>query len=210
MNNLKIFTDIYSYSRWTDDINDKFSSGLGSILPEFVDPYIQSINKFVKSLNYKPSVFDLGCGNFDVGSKLRPLFDTYYAGDVVEYLIQHNREKFKNLDVDFFVVDAEIDNLPNADIVMIRQVFQHLSNNTIQIILNKLKKYKYVILTEHDSSDIVEYNLNKITGSDIRYPTSAVDISRAPFNYSCKSVTNICIAEYKFIGGFLKTTVYEN
>ena len=210
MNNSKIFTDIYSHSRWTNNIEDKFNSGLGSSLDEFVDPYVQAINKLVESLEYTPSVFDLGCGNFNVGSKLRPLFIDYYAGDIVEYLIENNKEKFKNLNVNFLVVDAEVDNLPDADIVMIRQVFQHLSNNTIQIILNKLKKYKYVIITEHDSSNIVEYNLDKITGPGIRYPTSAVDISQTPFNYSYKSAMIICIAKHKSVEGFLKTIVYEN
>lgn len=210
MNNSQIFTEIYSHSRWTDDANDKFNSGLGSSLGAFVDPYIQAIDKFVTGLDYKPSVFDLGCGNFNVGSRLRPLFGTYHAGDVVEYLIERNKQYFNNLDVYFAVVDAEHDDLPDADIIMIRQVLQHLSNSTIQTILNKLKKYKYVIITEHDATESITYNLDKITGPDIRHPISAVDITCPPFNYFAKSATEICTAKHETFEGVLRTIVYEN
>ena len=46
-------------------------------------------------------------------------------------------------------MNALNDNLPIADIIMIREVFQHLSNANINKILNKIKKkYKFLILTE--------------------------------------------------------------
>lgn len=210
MNNSKIFNEIYSNSRWTDDVTNKFSSGAGSTLPMFVDPYIEAIEKFTRTLDYKPNVFDLGCGNFNVGSKIRHLFNEYHAGDVVEYLVERNKQVFKNLDVNFFVFDAEHDDLPLADIVFVRQVFQHLSNGTIQSILNKLKKYKYIILTEHYSHSEVEFNLDKITGPDTRYPNSAVDITNPPFNYTAKSQAELCMIDCKQFGGLLRTIVYEN
>ena len=210
MNNSKIFTEIYSHSRWTDDINDKFSSGTGSSLDELVVPYVEAINKFILTLGYKPNIFDLGCGNFNIGSKIRHLANQYYAGDVVEYLIERNKKVFDELNVNFFVLDAETDILPDADIVIVRQVFQHLSNDSIKKILIKLRKYNYIIITEHKPENLTSPNLDKISGPDTRNPNSYVNIEKSPFNHQYKSKTVLSSVPCKGYGGMLETVVYEN
>ena len=55
-------------------------------------------------------------------------------------LIDHNKKKFKQYDVDFRVLDITKNDLPEAEICFLRQVLQHLSNNSILSFIRLLKK----------------------------------------------------------------------
>jgi hypothetical protein len=39
--------------------------------------------------------------------------------------------------------------LPDGDIVFLRQVLQHLNNSQISRVVQKLYRYKFLVLTEH-------------------------------------------------------------
>lgn len=146
------FTTVYMNGLWgnSNDPTDTYYSGTGSHVENIVLPYIKVIEQFLNTHDKKLDVVDLGCGDFAVGSRIRKLCGNYIACDVVEPLIFRNREKYKELNVDFRVLDLATDALPNGEVVFIRQVLQHLSNNQIATVLPKLQeKYKYLILTEH-------------------------------------------------------------
>lgn len=209
MNNTSIFSNIYLNKLWGSAIDDIYCSGDGSRDTDFTSPYCKSIEKFITSLGYKPDALDIGCGNFLVGSQIRKYFNEYKAIDVVPHVIENNKNMYKTLDVDFINADAEIDELPNADIVMIRQVFQHLSNETISSILQKLKKYKYLILTEHLPIGNFTPNMNMATNAGCRYPESGVIITEEPFNFSYIEKQEICAVDGKEYGGIIVTTVYK-
>ena len=108
----------------------------------------------------------------------------YTGADLVEDMLAHHREKYGNEKTRFVVLNAIKDELPQAELVTIRQVLQHLSNAQIQEILNKLSAFKYVIITEHMlTSDNVVPNLDKIPGPHIRTRVlSSVFIDKPPFN----------------------------
>jgi len=89
------------------------------------------------------------------------------------------------LDVDFRVLDITNDALPKADVAIIRQVLQHLSNEQIlQALPRILSAYKYVILTEHlPAREGFEPNVDKPAGPDIRLGIdSGIVLRRPPFN----------------------------
>ncbi|MDP5081560.1 MAG: SAM-dependent methyltransferase, partial [Winogradskyella sp.] len=78
-----------------------------------------------------------------------------------------------------------------ADCVILRQVLQHLSNDEIGGIIEKLIKYKYIILTEHLPTGRFTPNRNVISGQAIRLKQdSGVDLLEPPFNLNI-------ITEYK-------------
>lgn len=108
----------------------------------------------------------------------------YTGGDVVRDLIEHHQSKFQNTTTHFIHLNAINDELPDADLITIRQVLQHLNNNQIQKILGKLSKFKYVLITEHVPITLdAEYNLDKIAGPHIRMRVnSGVFIDKPPFN----------------------------
>tara|TARA_B110000014_G_scaffold250019_1_gene225865 strand:- start:290 stop:1042 length:753 start_codon:yes stop_codon:yes gene_type:complete len=215
MNNNEIFKKIYLEKLWcpeNEKKNFKFYSGIGSHSPELFNKYISSVKDFILSLHTKPNVVDLGCGDFAIGSKIRKFCNNYIAADIYDELIQFNKEKYKDLNVDFRIFDITQDLLPSADICFVRQVLQHLSNESINNFIKLSKnKYKYLIVTEHFpiSKNFVA-NIDKPTGWDIRYyDNSAVDLTASPFNLKTISDVNLCEIYSDTIEGVLKTRLLQ-
>ena len=131
-------------------LNTPTFSGDGSI-PEVVEPYVSSVRTF---LSQRPpsDVVEIGCGDFAVASRLIDLARTYTACDVVPELIERNRRMFVRDNLTFRAIDAVTDPLPPGDLVIVRQVFQHLRNDQIQAILRKFARYRTWIISEHVSS----------------------------------------------------------
>ena len=71
MKNEQIFAEIYNKKIWTPAKEKKFHrfySGIGSSHNEFVETYLEKMREFLNSCSIKPSVVDLGCGDFLIGS----------------------------------------------------------------------------------------------------------------------------------------------
>jgi SAM-dependent methyltransferase len=206
----QIFSDIYNKSLWGGgkDINEPFFSGDGSRDNYLVSTYVTAIKDFLKSFPCLPKVVDLGCGDFYVGSKIRPLCGSYIACDIVNELIEFNKHKYKSLNVDFRNLNLVVDQLPVGDIAFIRQVLQHLSNGEIlQIIPKLLHSYKYIVVTEHlPSAESFTHNIDKATGPDIRLKSSSgVVLTSPPFNLKVYFESTLC--DVKCFGGVIRTTV---
>jgi hypothetical protein len=208
----EIFSAIYEEGAWgqSKDPATPFYSGSGSHDASISSAYIQSVHGFLGTFSKKPSAVDFGCGDFAIGSQIRPLCGQYIACDIVPKLIDFNKNKYQNLDVDFRLVDLVSDDHPRAEIVFIRQVLQHLSNLDIQQIIPKIKaNYKYLVLTEHlPSTAEFPHNKDIPTGSDFRLNSgSGVVITSAPFNLDAAEEHVLCeIPQY---AGVIRTTLYK-
>ena len=102
-----------------------------------VDSYVKCVKNFLTNLPKKPVVVDLGCGDFNIGQHFLTLSERYIGCDVVPSLIEFNKKKYISKNLSFVHLDAAKDELPEGEIVIIRQVLQHLSNSQIQEVLNK-------------------------------------------------------------------------
>jgi SAM-dependent methyltransferase len=206
------FTKIYEEGVWgkSHDPARKYFSGSGSHDEQVVALYVQAISLFLQSMKAKPSVVDLGCGDFNVGSQVRHLCQRYTACDIVEPLIEFNKTKYNDLEVDFKVLDLATDALPPADVVFVRQVLQHLSNDMIQRALPKIgANYKYLVLSEHlPSSTKFKPNIDKPSGPDNRLSLlSGVVLTAEPFNLTVMQSQVLC--EVHEAGGVIVTTCYQ-
>lgn len=169
-----------------------FYSGEGSYDPLIVEPYLNALYRFFKN-QHPMEICDLGCGDFNLGQKLLPFATRYIAIDIVPELIERNKRKFSAMPADFYCLNAAKDELPKAEVLIIRQVLQHLSNKEITLILPKLKEYKYVFLTEHLPNGDFVPNLDIISGQGTRLKHgSGVDITAEPFLFSCECSELIC------------------
>ncbi|WP_339873281.1 class I SAM-dependent methyltransferase [Olleya marilimosa] len=199
---------VYKMNLWGRNASE-FYSGEGSHNPELVNPYIEAIVSFLKTLNTPISVCDLGCGDFNIGSKLFKYTSKYFAIDIVPELIDHNKSNFKANNLSFSSLDIAKDDLPPADCALIRQVLQHLSNAEVQNILNKLQAYKYVIITEHIPTFDFIPNLDIISGQGIRLKKqSGLDVLKAPFNFKVTSQEELLTINLKDGKGKIVTTKY--
>lgn len=202
----EIFSLIYKDKMWGG--SDDFYSGHGSADPQIVEPYLAAVRTFLGDLPTPPDVCDFGCGDFRVGQKVRPLCGCYVGADVVPELIDRNKQRFADLEVDFRVVDIVTDDLPEGDVAFIREVLQHLSNAEIQSVLPKLAKFRFVVVTEDLPQGEFIANADKPAGFDIRASRgSGVDLAQEPFAFAVKSAKVIC--EVPHGTALLRTTVYE-
>lgn len=216
LSNKKIFSNIYKFQKWNNSTEEfkKYNSGPGSDNNNFAIEYKKQISDFFQTLKTKPIVADLGCGNFEIGSKLVDYSSKYYAIDVFEDIINYNKKKFSNLEVDFMVLDITTDELPYADIYIVRQVLQHLSNDSIFNFLKRIhNKCKYLIITEHlPDEEIKNFEPNKdiVTGPYIRlHEDSGVVLTEKPFYLEIKNKRKLFFSKADNMDGVLDTTLLQ-
>ncbi len=217
LTNKEIFSKIYSSQTWNNKSSfdgKKYTSGPGTQNINFVEQYVQNLSIFFDSFSTKPTIADIGCGDFEVGSKLVNYSSKYFAIDIFEKLINFNKKKFLNLNVNFLVLDITIDELPFADVYILRQVLQHLSNESISNFLKNIdNKCKYLIITEHlpdEDIDNFEPNIDILTGPYIRlHKNSGVDLTKKPFNLNVKNKKRLFISRDQNMEGVLDTTLLQ-
>ena len=195
----EVFTRIYTQKLWGQSADaSPFCSGNGSSDAAVVDTYVAAVTAYLDSLPRKPNVVDLGCGDFAVGSQIRPYADQYVACDIVRPLIEYNREKFAVENVDFRVCNILEDELPAGDVVFVRQVLQHLSNEQISTLLPRLTaRFPVIVVTEHlPSSASFVANQDKSAGPDTRLTAvggpSGVVLTAPPFNLKASAQRQLC------------------
>ena len=218
MTTKEVFSEIYTKKIWSPEKEKKsikFYSGIGSHYEEFTNIYINKVKEFLIKFPSKPSVVDLGCGDFYIGSKLRQYCDKYVAVDIFEDLININKNKYSYLDVNFKTLDITNDQLPSGEICFLREVLQHLSNDLIKKFLNLMAgKYKYLVITEHlPKEKSFKPNIDILTGPNIRIAkNSGVLLTEEPFNLKVINEENICSIypeKIKNFEGVLNTKILQ-
>ncbi|MFQ3305597.1 MAG: SAM-dependent methyltransferase [Polaribacter sp.] len=199
---------VYQLKLWGGQKPD-FYSGSGSHETEIVKPYITVVTSFLRSFKTPITVCDLGCGDFNVGKELVVYAKNYVAIDIVAPLIAFNKEKFKEPNLEFYCLDIAVADLPSGDCAIIRQVLQHLSNAEVQVIVNKLANFKYLILTEHLPKGDFIPNKDILSGQGIRLKKkSGINLLAPPFHLKVKEEKQMIAYSLEGNKGILVTTLY--
>jgi len=213
-----IFTEIYEKNLW-GIANDgrKYCSGAGTT-DENVAQYISVLQNFIQQKNIE-HIFEIGCGDFSImSSVLAPFKNVKYTGaDIVKNVVNHLNSTYANEQIQFIHLNAiESNQYPKADLCVIRQVLQHLSNQQIIDILQKLKPYKYVIITEHIPLHPQIKNGDKSANGYIRLQnrqTSGIFLDAAPFSLSCKALLSYAYDDVGYfkerVAGLMLTQLVE-
>lgn len=185
----EIFQNIYKNDTWGyiryESAHTDFYSGPGSYANELVNPYVSLVKDFISEKKIK-TIVDLGCGDFNVGSRIAPLVANYTGCDIVPELIERNKKRYGNDRCSFVCLDIVDDDLPAADLCLIREVLMHLSNKEVMQVLPKLRQYEFVLITETIRCN--EEGLNKeIPHGSYR----GVSLDYPPFNMSCTEVLRL-------------------
>jgi hypothetical protein len=110
--------------------------------------------------------------------------------------------------VTFLVLDALVDPLPPGDVVVVRHVLQHLTNDQVAIILAKLCRYRRWIITELVPAGAFEPNHDKPMDGHTRLSIdSGVVPTAAPFGIVPKEARILC--EITAEGGVIRTIAYD-
>jgi hypothetical protein len=109
-------------------------------------------------------------------------------------LVEYNRKTFGSNRIEFRLLDIVSADLPIGDICLVRQVFQHLSNQEIACTLPKLQKYRHVYVTEgHPIVRDGKINPDKPTGEGFRFDWTrghgrGVELNQSPYNLDVEEV----------------------
>ena len=127
-----------------------------------------------------------------MGRRNSAVLEIYYIGvDIVRPLVDSLNSSFASEGICFVCLDIIEDELPDADLYLVRQVFQHLNNHQIGKIVEKLAS-KTALVTEHIPTAPVAYNMDKSTGPDIRlYRRSGVFLECPPFSVECETLLEV-------------------
>lgn len=192
------FQEVYSRNSWGSDGQSKFFSGVGSGGPA-AQVYVEQMAELLKShaevLGRPLKIVDLGCGDFRVGKALLerlPGF-TYIGCDIVPELVAHNSAHHASESVSFQRIDGVVDPLPDGDVCLVRQVFQHLSNSHISAVLNRIQ-YSVVYVTEgHPLERLGPINPDKVAGASVRFDWHSgrgrgVELDQPPYSLQTQEV----------------------
>ena len=177
-----VFTNVYANGLWGGEPGS-FFSGPGSN-EEAARPYADFVTRFMAERNIR-SVVDLGCGDFRVGRLIANAGVHYTGVDVVEPLIAHNTRRYGSETVRFHRADMTRDPLPPAELCLVREVFQHLSNAQVSAAWARVSQYKYALVTEVHPEDFSHYQINrdKPHGATSRLAHfSVLCLDKPPFN----------------------------
>lgn len=194
------FAATYKNKLWGEIEGNDFFSGAGS-LDKFATPYVEWLTGFIIEHGIN-NIVDLGCGDFQIGQKICSANSVNFIGvDIVPDLIESNRTRYANENINFKCADIIEDELPDGDLCLIRQVLQHLSNAQILRVLTNCRKFPYLVVTE----DIyfgrrMRPNADIMHGPDNRlHKRSGVFLDKAPFCLETQSVLEISCPEFSSV-----------
>ncbi len=203
-----LFSTIYRQKDWGGGPDDDFYSGSGSHAPEVLQPFVVAVRAYLSAFPQPPIVVDLGCGDFSMGGRLADLAGHYHACDIVPELIARNRRLPMPAHVSFHLLDAVTDPLPQGDVVIVKQVLQHLANDHIAAILRKLAQYPVWIITEHLPAGQFTPNRDKLAGSLTRLALhSGIVPTEKPFDVEPRTTEVLSVVNED--GNRIKTVAYR-
>lgn len=186
----QVFERIYATNAWaTPAADERFSSGPGSdaahsaLHERFVVSHILGDPAIA-------TVVDIGCGDFQVGGRILEQLRAagravHYIGcDIAANVVAYNRERHAGPGVEFHTLDISRELPPAGDLVTIREVFQHLSNEVIMAALaNLAQRFDRAIVTESVHPDPKVANIDLVSGYRTRDGfDSGVYVEQPPFN----------------------------
>lgn len=144
MNYKDIFSNIYD-NHGFGSLESR--SGPGSTLDE-TKKLRESIKKIIKDKNIK-SVVDIPCGDFNWMKEIVFNFESYIGGDIVKKAIEENNERYSNSRIKFIEFDIVNDEIPNGDLLIVRDIIGHFPiEDGVKILKNILNsKCKYLLST---------------------------------------------------------------
>jgi SAM-dependent methyltransferase len=164
------FNRIYAEGTWGKDVAGMGTSGTGSTL-EITREYRVYVEDFMQKHSVK-SVVDAGCGDWSFSSAIDWGDASYLGIDIASDVIAAVRNKHEKGRIKFQVGDIT-DELPVAELLISKDVLQHLSNELVhKFIRNNLRKgnYKWVILTNDRGSENRDVAIGGYRAIDLAAP----------------------------------------
>lgn len=172
----KVFTEIYDNGTWGRNENGEGFSGNGSTVTNAA-PYMTFLEDFMRSNNVQ-SVVDVGFGDWTFSQYINWGNIRYIGIDTVRQVIEKNIARFSSPTITFIHGNATFTDLPSADLMICKDVLQHLPIEDIQLLLKHTHKFKHCLIT----NDINPYTMTSDNRQILRGDYRTLDLSQPPFN----------------------------
>ncbi len=152
-----VFSYIYRTNKWGCD---ESRSGKGSDLA-ITQTLREALPAALEDLGVS-SIVDLPCGDMNWITQIDLSQYRYVGADIVAELIEANRRAYP--DLEFIRLDICEEKIPQADLVLCRDLFVHLSFSDIEVAMNNVfsSPLRYLACTTFPK---IEENQDKLTGN---------------------------------------------
>lgn len=123
------FREIYARKLWHDG-----TSGAGSD-PAEAAPYVEAVQRLAAERGWRSCV-DAGCGDGRVGAALGFVGPDYTGADVCPHLIDRHRRAYPARNWIVADIAADLDRLPAADVLLVKDVLHHWPTAVIRRFLD--------------------------------------------------------------------------
>jgi SAM-dependent methyltransferase len=178
----QIFNFIYEANTWSA------GSGLGS-LPAATTSYRTFLADFIKNNDIR-SVVDAGCGDWQF-SQLMDWTRVDYVGIDVSSTVLKNTARFAKPGIRFVEGDVRTIDLPEADLLIMKDVLQHWSNADIISFIPRFGRFRFCLITNGASPAVMRLLNADVTAGSWR----PVDLSLKPFLVAGKYVLSYTISQ---------------
>ena len=187
------FDIIYRNGWWGDR---ERPSGHGSY-GVWADAFVDVIVKLVEAHGLR-RIVDIGCGDFNIGRRIAPKVDSYLGLDVSSFIVERNKNRFFNMEnVTFERFNLIERRPPPTDLIIVRQVLLHLTNQQIESALVNLETSdaKWIIVAE----DVFRGIRNDSPNTDLPHVSvgtrsnlgSGILLNQPPFKRRVELITSI-------------------
>ncbi|MDX1922285.1 MAG: methyltransferase [Alphaproteobacteria bacterium] len=171
----EIFNNIYSRDLWGG------GSGPGST-PEHTHQYRWYLQNFMRA-NRITSVLDIGCGDWQFSKMIDWTGVNYIGLDVSDVVLQNTRT-YARSNITFLEANALKDELPKADLAILKDIVMHWSNAEIISFVPKLQNFKFALITNGLFANHPEsINIDIQTGQ-----WRSIDLTMPPFSFKGANV----------------------
>jgi len=152
------------------------NSGPGSNPYHTID-YVAFLSKFIH-MNRVRTIVDIGCGDWQFSRQINFGGASYLGLDIVPSVIERNKAMHARSGVDFALMPKTPDGLPAADLLLIKDVLQHLPDAMIEVYAKLVfPRFRFCLVTNSFTK------LNTPTNVDIRAGDfRCLDLTAPPFN----------------------------
>lgn len=172
----KAFTRIYDQGVWGVGSAGQGTSGGGSTMQATV-VYRAFLQDFMKQHGVK-SVVDAGCGDWEFSSSMDWTGIDYTGFDVVPSVIAEDQKKYGAPNIKFQTADIVRTQLPAADLLICKDVLQHLPTQDVLAFLAQLPNYKDALLTDTVDKHSLTSDNGEIQPGQFR----PLDLTAAPYS----------------------------
>lgn len=139
MSSQEVFNQIYTDSKWG------YLSGPGSD-PKVAKLWIDIVNQVIQPDNVR-SILEVGCGDWRIGANYNLDGKLYIGVDVSSEIL---KDRVSTDTLRFILGDAVTMELPTADVILIKDVLQHLPTEQVSILIKKLSSLSPIVLICND------------------------------------------------------------